>query len=126
MTVGWRGRKTDLMSRGGGEKDDGSKYATRATEPHPETHRPILIAGACRPPFVPFSGKMGRRSCSEEADDGALAGGRQPKPSFSLLWHLPIILCGDCGGVAIVVGGGGRSGCWQRSLRRKSGGRGWW
>ena len=45
-----------------------------ASELHSETHSQILVAGTCRPlSSVPFLGKTCRWSCSEEADDSALA-----------------------------------------------------
>ena len=77
----------------------GAMKAARASEPHPETHSRILVAGTC----LSFSilGETSERSCPEEADGGDLAAGQHPKPPFSLLSHLPI-LCGGGGG-----GGGG-------------------
>ena len=98
----------------------GAMKAARASEPHPETHSRILVAGTC----LSFSilGETSERSCPEEADGGDLAAGQHPKPPFSLLSHLPI-LCGGGGGGGVAVeeededDGGGR----QRSTEEE-----WW
>ena len=104
-------------------KMTGAMKAARTSEPHQETHSRILVAGTCL--SFTILGKTSERSCPEEADCGDLAAGQQPKPSFSLLSHLPI-LCGGGGGggggdgVAMIVeGSGGRRG--GRRRRRLAG-----
>ena len=68
MTIGGSARPT-LTSRDDGlGKMMGAMKAARASEPHPETHSRILVAGTC----LSFSilGETSERSCPEEADSG--------------------------------------------------------
>ena len=80
MTIGGSARPT-LTSRDDGlGKMMGAMKAARASQPHPDTHSRILVAGTC----LSFSilGETSERSCPEEADGGDLAAGQHPKPNF--------------------------------------------
>ena len=123
MTIGGSARPT-LTSRDDGQKDDwsnegGAHVGAASRDPQSYPRRWYLFS-------FTILGKTSERFCPEEADCGDLAAGQQPKPSFSLLSHLPI-LCGGGGGgggggdgVAMIVeGSGGRRG--GRRRRRLAG-----